>query len=73
MKVKPADPGTAAGLIDPDTKRSPFIDPETGKVLESADVPESNFWVRRLLAGEIARADQQPTGAEPVTPLTTRR
>lgn len=72
MKVRPTDPATAAGLIDPDTKRSPFIDPETGAVRESAEVNETTHWVRRLRAGEIALVGDAPTGLEPVTPLTTR-
>jgi len=74
MKVTPADPATAAGLIDPDTRRSPFIDPVTKGVLAEADVPETIFWFRRLRAGEVIRIDQSgaPTGREPVAPLTTR-
>jgi hypothetical protein len=71
MKVKPTNPATAAGLIDPDTKRSPFIAPDTGRLRESAEVPETIFWTRRLMAGEIERVDE-PTGLEPVAPLTTR-
>ena len=73
MKVKLADPANAAGLIDPVTRRSPFLDAE-GKVLETADVPENVFWTRRVLAGEVTRVDDAPapTGREPVAPLTTR-
>lgn len=70
MKVKPTNPETAAGLIDPHTKRCPFIDAE-GKPTAEADVPDTSFWHRRLRDGEIERVDQ-PTGREPVTPLTTR-
>lgn len=72
MRVKLVNPDNAAGLTDPVTKRSPFIDPETKSVIESADVPETSFWIRRLRAGEVVRIDP-PSGLEPVTPLTTRR
>lgn len=72
MKVRPANPDTAAGLIDPDTKRSPFIDPETKQVLAEATVPATSFWLRRLQAREVELVNDQPTGREPVTPLTTR-
>jgi hypothetical protein len=50
MKVKPVDPDAV------------IHDPETMRLLpaEGGEVPESNFWVRRLLAGEIVRTDQQP-------------
>jgi hypothetical protein len=74
MKVKLVNPANAAGLIDPVTKRSPFIDPENGKVLDTADVPENTFWVRRVLHGEITRVAEtvQPVGNEPIKPLTTR-
>lgn len=72
MRVKPVNPDNAAGLIDPQTLRSPFLD-EKGAALDSADVPDNTFWRRRLLAKEIALVDQAaPTGAEPVAPLTTR-
>jgi hypothetical protein len=75
MKIKLVNPAVAAGLIDPVTMRSPFIDPVTKEVIETADVPENNFWVRRVLYGEVVRIDQtavQPTGREPILPLTTR-
>lgn len=73
MKVKLANPAHAAGMLDPHTMRSPFLD-AAGNVVEIADVPESNFWVRRVLAGELERIDDAPapTGLEPTTPLTTR-
>lgn len=71
MRVKPSNPDHAIGLIDPITKRSPFFDHD-GKPLESADVPENTFWMRRLLAGEIARVDGSPVAGAPVAPLTTR-
>jgi len=71
MKVKIVNPEHARGLRDPVTKRSPFID-EKGEVVETADVPENNFWVRRVMAGEVTRVDETPTGREPVTPLATR-
>lgn len=74
MRVKIANPDNAAGLKDPHTKRSPFIDPETGKVILEADVPETVHWTRRLRDGEVVRIDApaQPVGNEPIQPLTTR-
>lgn len=63
MKVKPVDP--AAVILDPQTMRQLPAD--------GGEVPESSFWIRRLRAGEVVRIDQpEPTGREPVTPLTTR-
>lgn len=64
----------AAGLIDPVTRRSPFIDPETKQVVEIADVPDVVHWHRRILDGDIARINEsvQPVGDEPIKPLTTR-
>jgi hypothetical protein len=61
MMVKPVNP--AAVIRDPITKRQLPAD--------GGEVPESNFWIRRLLAGEIVRIDK-PTPAAPVAPLTTR-
>lgn len=74
MKVRISNPELAPGLIDPITKRSPFIDPETGSVIVGdVEVPETSHWVRRVIDGDIKRADQpEPTGNEPVVPLTTR-
>jgi hypothetical protein len=72
VKVKIVHPEHAAGFIDPQTMRSPFIDAE-GKVAETADVPDNTFWVRRILAGELVRlAESAPVGNEPIAPLTTR-
>ena len=71
MRVKLTNPDTAAGLIDPQTKRCPFLDAEDKPQLE-ADVPETNFWVRRILDGDLTRLDE-PTGSEPITPLTNRQ
>lgn len=67
MKVKPANPG--AVIRDPHTKR-PL--PEGG-----GTVPDTTFWRRRLRAGDVvlvedASGNDEPTGREPVTPLTTR-
>lgn len=64
MKVKPADPN--AVIRDPQT-RQPLP-------AEGAEVPENNFWVRRLQDGDVVRIDAQraPTGNEPIAPLTTR-
>jgi hypothetical protein len=61
MRIRPAFPG--AVIRDPQTKR-PL--PEEG-----ADVAESSYWLRRLRSGDVVRVDE-PTGLEPVTPLTTR-
>lgn len=64
MRVKPVDPN--AVIRDPHTRRP--------LPAEGGDVPENNYWTRRILAGEVVRIDEptQPTGAEPVAPLTTR-
>ena len=72
MKVRLVIVDHAAGLIDPVTRRSPFIDPDTKQVRLEADVAETSFWLRRIADGSIARATSQPTGREPVLPLTTR-
>lgn len=65
MKVKYADPS------------KPIRDPVTKRHLpaEGGEVPETSFWVRRVMSGELIRIDQaggEPTGREPVAPLTTR-
>lgn len=64
MRVKPADP--TAVIRDPHTRRP--------LPAEGGEVPETNFWMRRLLAGEVVRVDAtaSPRGNEPVAPLTTR-
>lgn len=63
MKVKPADPN--AVIRDPHTKR---VLPADG-----GDVPDDNFWNRRLLSGEVVRVvDSAPVGNEPIASLTTR-
>jgi hypothetical protein len=66
MKVKPADPN--AIIRDPHTKRAL---PKDG-----ADVPENNFWVRRLRRGDVVRVKEEtsstPVGNEPIQSLTTR-
>lgn len=72
MQVRLLFPDQAAGLKDPFTKRSPFLDPMTGAVVLEADVPETSHWVRRVLDGTLERTEQAPTGREPVTPITTR-
>ena len=82
MKVKATNPDTASGLIDPVTNRSPFVNQETKALIAEVEVPESTFWIRRLTAGEIVRVTlrkrpetppaDEPTGLEPVTPITTR-
>lgn len=63
MRVKPVDPN--AVIRDPVTKmRLPA---------EGGDVPDNLFWQRRLRDKSVVRAEAtQPTGAEPVMPLTTR-
>lgn len=72
MRVRLVFPEQAAGLQDPVTKRSPFLDPATGAVIVEADVPETSFWVRRIADGTLKRSDPTPTGREPVTPMSTR-
>ena len=81
MKVKIVNPENAIGLVDPTTRRTPFIDPETKATIAIADVPESSFWIRRVMSGEVVLVADDlvrvadaapPTGREPVTPLTTR-
>lgn len=67
MKVKIVNPEHAAALLDPQTLRSPF------DADGYAEVPETNFWMRRVMSGEVTRVDAAPRGNEPVTPLTTRR
>lgn len=66
MRVRPANPD--AVIRDPRT-RQPL--PADG-----ADVPDTNFWHRRIRSGEVAAVedagDRMPTGLEPVTPLTRR-
>lgn len=68
MKVKYANPDLP--IRDPVTLRHPTVESDG-----TFDVPETNFWVRRVMAGELVRVVDQPapTGREPVTPLTTRR
>jgi hypothetical protein len=67
MIVKPVDP--AAVIRDPHTLRQ--------LPAEGGEVPESSFWIRRLLDGDVIRVDNDraagPTGSEPIAPLTTRR
>lgn len=74
MKVKIVNPENAKGMLDPHTRRSPFIDQMTGELIAVAEVPDNVHWTRRLLAGEIVLVTEstQPTGREPVAPLTTR-
>lgn len=64
MKVKPTKAG--AMIRDPHTKRP--------LPAEGGNVPDNNFWRRRLLAGEVELVAEPsaPTGREPVAPLTTR-
>lgn len=65
MRVKPAIPG--AVIRDPHTKRP--------LPAEGREVPENNFWRRRLASGEVVRCEAPaatPTGREPLAPLTTR-
>lgn len=63
MRVKPVNPNAI------------IRDPHTRRVLpaEGGNVPDSSFWTRRLLAGEVVRLDaDEPTGTEPLAALTTR-
>lgn len=63
MKVKPVDP--KAVIRDPHTKQK--------LPAEGAEVPENNFWVRRLVAGEVVRIDAPAHPNAPIAPLTTRK
>lgn len=66
MKVKYANPELP--IRDPDTKRHPVVESDG-----TFKVPETNFWVRRVMAGELIRVgESEPSGREPVAPLTTR-
>lgn len=62
MKVKPVDPN--AVIRDPHTK--------VPLPAEGGEVPDNNFWNRRLLDGSVVRIETTPTGGDPVAPLTTR-
>lgn len=73
MKVKLVNPDIAAGLIDPVTKRRPFVDLETGRpILDVVDVQDTSHWRRQIRAGDIRLAEIEPIGGEPIAPLTTR-
>lgn len=60
MKVKPK---TGLAVYDPETSQA--LPPE------GATVPDNAFWRRKVRAGDVVLIDE-PTGREPVTPLTTR-
>lgn len=73
MKVRPADP--TALIRDPGTRRP--------LPAEGGNVPDTHFWRRRLRSGEVVLIVEvapvaapvprrDPTGLEPVWPLTTR-
>lgn len=62
MKVKPASPDV----------RVPYPqNPGMSLPADGDDVPESTYWVRRLIDGDVVRIDG-PSGSEPIAPLTTR-
>lgn len=65
MIVKPAKSGLV--IRDPFTKRA--LADEGGRV------PDTSFWRRRIADGDVVLVEErdEPTGLEPVTPLTTRR
>ena len=52
MRVKPASPGLV--ICDPDTRRRL---PDEG-----AEVNETQFWVRRLLGGDVVLIDDPASG-----------
>jgi len=64
MRVKPVIPG--AIIRDPHSRIALPAD--------GGEVPESSFWIRRLIAGEVIRVEEStaPIGFDPVTPLITR-
>jgi hypothetical protein len=74
MKVAYVDPSKP--IRDPATMRPGArarhmgIDAE-GKALTEFDVPETSFWIRRVLAGELRRLDNSGPLA-PIAPLTKR-
>ncbi len=62
MRVRPSSPDV----------RVPYPqNPGRALPVEGDDVPESIYWIRRLLDGDVVR-DGAPTGNEPIAPLTTR-
>lgn len=70
MRVKPVDPN--AKIRDPHTMRP--------LPAEGGDVPDDNFWNRRLIEGDVVRIEAPlaeesapPVGNEPLAPLTTRK
>lgn len=73
MKVKIVNLDNAAGLKDPITRLSPFLDAD-GKVVAEANVPDNTFWRRRLRDGDIALIDDriERVDSAPTPPLTTR-
>ena len=73
MKAKLVNHDVAVGLIDPITKRRPFIDPETGQpIMDAVELQDTSFWRRRAAEGDIRIEQPEPTGNEPIAPLTTR-
>lgn len=73
MKAKLINPDVATGLIDPVSKRRPFVDTATGHpILEAVDLPDTSFWIRRAMDGDIRVEQPEPSGNEPIAPLTTR-
>jgi len=72
MKAKLVNTEVATGLIDPVTKRRPFLDPDGNPILDTVELQDTNFWRRRALDGDIRIEQAEPTGNEPIAPLTTR-
>lgn len=65
MRVKPASPDV---IVRYPHSRQPLP-------AEGADVPEDNYWIRRLRSGDVVPADgsePNPAHLDPVAPLTTR-
>jgi hypothetical protein len=62
IKIRPVVPG--AVIRDPENRR---VLPEDG-----AEVEETSFWTRRLLAGEVVRVDESSTPPRP-TPRAGKR
>lgn len=62
MKVKPVDPSAVIRFPN-DLRR--LLRPE------GEEVPDDNYWLRRVRDGSVVRIDE-PTGREPITPLSTR-
>jgi len=67
MRVKPAVPGAVIRFPNNPQRR---LRDEGEEVPEGG--PDSLHWHRLILGGDVVRVDSEPTGREPLTPITTR-